>query len=79
MSYILLDSGPGSYGVQGSYGDQGSLGGPGAETLEEMEDKARFFKQLEDKHGGGDVDYAQLNRVTDTTGTMNTLPTGFMG
>ncbi|PIK52284.1 putative centrosomal protein [Apostichopus japonicus] len=73
------DSGPGSYGVQGSYGDQGSLGGPGAETLEEMEDKARFFKQLEDKHGGGDVDYAQLNRVTDTTGTMNTLPTGFMG
>ncbi|PIK39974.1 putative centrosomal protein [Apostichopus japonicus] len=75
----LEDSGPGSYGVQGSYGDQGSLGGPGAETLEEMEDKARFFKQLEDKHGGGDVDYAQLNRVTDTAGTMNTLPTGFMG
>lgn len=56
-----------------------SRGGPGIETLEEMEDKARFFKQLEEKHGGGDVDYAALNRDVDNTSTMRTVPAGFMG
>ncbi|XP_072178977.1 centrosomal protein of 162 kDa-like isoform X2 [Diadema setosum] len=55
--------------------------GPGAETLEEMADKARFFKELEEK-GGSLIDYSRLNREADlsgTMGTMGTLPSAYMG
>ena len=56
--------------------------GPGAETMEEMADKERFFKELEEKRGGR-VDYSQLNKDADMTGTlggtMGSLPSPYMG
>ena len=56
--------------------------GPGAETMEEMADKERFFKELEEKRGGR-VDYSQLNKDVDMTGTMGgtmgSLPSPYMG
>ncbi|XP_063954593.1 centrosomal protein of 162 kDa-like [Lytechinus pictus] len=68
---------------QDQYGGLSTFGstGPGAETLEEMADKARFFKELEEK-AERTVDYSRLNREADlsgTMGTMGTLPSAYMG
>eukprot|EP00057_Strongylocentrotus_purpuratus_P014638 XP_011669112.1 PREDICTED: centrosomal protein of 162 kDa [Strongylocentrotus purpuratus] len=71
---------------QDPYGGQSTFGstGPGAETLEEIADKAKFFKELEEK-AERTVDYSRLNRDADlsgtmgTMGTMGTLPSAYMG
>ncbi|XP_030850451.1 centrosomal protein of 162 kDa isoform X2 [Strongylocentrotus purpuratus] len=68
---------------QDPYGGQSTFEstGPGAETLEEIADKAKFFKELEEK-AERTVDYSRLNRDADlsgTMGTMGTLPSAYMG
>ncbi|XP_022103502.1 centrosomal protein of 162 kDa-like [Acanthaster planci] len=64
--------------------------GPGLETLEEQEDKERFFKELEAKRGGI-VDYHKLIKEPDMSNTMGSwrsanlsntmgsMPSAYMG
>ncbi|XP_072018266.1 uncharacterized protein [Amphiura filiformis] len=55
--------------------------GPGAETMEEMADKNKFFQELEEKEGRR-IDYNKLNQdidMTGTLGTMGSLPSPYMG
>ncbi|XP_077863393.1 uncharacterized protein LOC100368617 [Saccoglossus kowalevskii] len=44
--------------------------GPGVDTLEEIADKERFFKDLEQKEGTRNIDFARLNRETELSGTL---------
>jgi len=48
-----------------------NTGGPGLETLEEEEEKARFFERLE-AGASSTLDYSKLNRELDSPGSTTT-------
>ncbi|XP_063717626.1 centrosomal protein of 162 kDa-like [Symsagittifera roscoffensis] len=52
-------------------GDIATSGGIGQDTLEEIEDKARFFKELENTNDS--VDFSQLNKQIQGQDTMKSL------
>ena len=59
-----VDEGGGGEGVRSSYV------GIGQDTLEEIEDKARFYQDLESK---GNLDYGHLNKQLQVQETMKSF------
>ncbi|XP_071957033.1 centrosomal protein of 162 kDa-like [Antedon mediterranea] len=56
---------------EGPEKDHLSSTGPGAETLAEIADKERFFKELEENNKGRTIDFGKLNAEADSSKTLN--------